>query len=178
MFNPIDFVQFINDRIENCDNTLILGCGQGRHELELKGLKQCLGIDLCDWKLELCKQKIPVIKQDLNDLKLILDKSFDTVTMFDIVEHFNKENAYKLLKEAERIARKQIIMFIPIEETLLDNEEKLTQYQMSAKLKGEDMGYHLSLCKEQELKDLGYDTYYSKDFHNTFGACICIKKMV
>lgn len=98
--------------------------------------------------------------------------------MFDIVEHFNKENAYKLLKEAERISRKQIVIFIPIEEKLLDDENTLRRNQMLAKLKGEDMGYHLSLWTEQELKDLEYNTYYSKDFHNTFGSCICIKKMV
>lgn len=38
------------------------------------------------------------------------DKSFDTVLLFDIVEHADEE---KVLKEAKRVARKKILVIVP-----------------------------------------------------------------
>lgn len=176
MFSPYNFQQFINSNILNCNDTLILGCGEGRHELELKGLKNCLGIDICNEKLNKCKYKIPVINIDIRECN-ILDKSFDTVTAYDLIEHFTKAEALGILVQAEKIARHQIILFIPIQETLDNDLKTLQDLQESAIINKEDAGYHLSLWTEKDLIDLGYTTYYSKDFHGSFGALIAIKKL-
>jgi ubiquinone/menaquinone biosynthesis C-methylase UbiE len=178
MFNPVDFIQFINERIEDCENTLILGCGQGRHELELKGLKRIIGIDCCEQKLKEAETK--GIETYLGDIRIIskeIDNDVETVTLFDIIEHFNKKEALELLVNAERIASKQVICFVPIQDKLDKDIETLQKLQENCIIENKDAGYHLSIWTEQEFKDLGYKTFYSPNFHGSFGALIAIKKL-
>src|SRR5271157_339872 len=47
-------------------------------------------------------------------MPLIPDKSVDSIFALDVIEHFTKEMGIKFLKEAERIARSQIIIFTPL----------------------------------------------------------------
>ncbi len=47
-------------------------------------------------------------------LKAIPDESFDSVFLIDVIEHLEKEDGVQLLKEMERIARKQVILFTPL----------------------------------------------------------------
>lgn len=42
------------------------------------------------------------------------DKSVDTVFILDMIEHIEKEEGHRMLKEAERVARKQVIIFTPL----------------------------------------------------------------
>jgi hypothetical protein len=46
-------------------------------------------------------------------LPLFPDKSVDTIFALDVIEHFEKEDGLRFLKEAERVARKQIVIFTP-----------------------------------------------------------------
>jgi len=46
-------------------------------------------------------------------VKLFSDKSVDTICMIDLIEHLEKEDGFKLLNEASRVARKQIVVFTP-----------------------------------------------------------------
>lgn len=50
----------------------------------------------------------------LSGIKNFADKSVDTVCMMDLIEHLEKEDGFELLKEANRVARKQIIVFTPL----------------------------------------------------------------
>ncbi len=47
-------------------------------------------------------------------LSVIPDKSADSVFMFDVIEHLEKDQGHRLLAEAERIARDQIAIFTPL----------------------------------------------------------------
>lgn len=40
-------------------------------------------------------------------------KSFDIVLLSDVIEHLNKEDGLRLMKDAETIARKRVIIFTP-----------------------------------------------------------------
>lgn len=40
--------------------------------------------------------------------------SIDSVFLLDVIEHFEKEDGYALLRQAERIARKQIVVITPL----------------------------------------------------------------
>lgn len=42
------------------------------------------------------------------------DKSVDSTFAMDVIEHFEKDDGLKFLKEAERISRRQIIVFTPL----------------------------------------------------------------
>ena len=43
-----------------------------------------------------------------------IDKSTDTVFMLDVIEHLEKEDGQKLLAQALRVARKQVVIFTPL----------------------------------------------------------------
>ena len=47
--------------------------------------------------------------------KLFPAKSVDSVFALDMIEHLEKEEGHKLLEQAERIARRQIIVFTPFD---------------------------------------------------------------
>jgi len=177
MLRTDNLLQTIKENTENIDTLLILGVGEGRYELEL-GAKSVFGIDICDEKLEKCKEKAMVAKLDARNLDIFLDKSFDTVTMFDLLEHFKKDVGLNILKELERIAKRQIILFVPLQAELDDTEETLIALQEDCIVNGRDAGYHLSLWTEEELKSLGYETICDPTFHGTFGACLAVKNLV
>lgn len=50
--------------------------------------------------------------QDL--VKILPQKSVDTIFLKDVIEHVEKNKAKKLLKETEKIAKQQIIIFTPL----------------------------------------------------------------
>ncbi|MBN8742713.1 MAG: hypothetical protein J0I24_00240 [Thiomonas arsenitoxydans] len=50
----------------------------------------------------------------LEYFKGALDKSTDTVFMLDVIEHLEKEDGHKLLAQALRVARKQVVIFTPL----------------------------------------------------------------
>jgi len=73
--------------------------------------------------IEVLKQKIQngadrsyVIYKGLWDdaIKNFPEKSVDTVILTDVIEHIDKDHALVLLKNTERLARKQIILFTPL----------------------------------------------------------------
>lgn len=47
-------------------------------------------------------------------LKILPPKSVDTVIMIDVIEHIDKAEAKKLLKDTEKLARRQIVIFTPL----------------------------------------------------------------
>jgi hypothetical protein len=48
-----------------------------------------------------------------HDLRLLPDKSVDSVFMLDLIEHLEKDDGRAVLAEAERVARRQIAVFTP-----------------------------------------------------------------
>ena len=49
-----------------------------------------------------------------NALRLLPDNSVDTVFALDVIEHLEKADGLELLREAERVARRQIVIFTPL----------------------------------------------------------------
>ncbi|MDP3013988.1 MAG: tetratricopeptide repeat protein, partial [Candidatus Subteraquimicrobiales bacterium] len=47
-------------------------------------------------------------------MKLLPERSVDTVFALDVLEHFEKEEGLRFLEEASRVARRQIIIFTPL----------------------------------------------------------------
>jgi hypothetical protein len=47
-------------------------------------------------------------------MRLLPAKSVDTVFALDVIEHFEKQEGLKFLEEAERVARRQIMVFTPL----------------------------------------------------------------
>lgn len=161
------------------DKLLVLGCGDLRHELCLRA-KHIFGIDWADKQLNIAKEKAVVIKYDIKNIcQILMDKSFDAVALFDILEHLNKTDALKLLKELELKVKYQIILFIPIEKTLW-NEKNVEILQEERKINNLPLGYHLSKWTPVELDSLGFIGEYAPKFHKEkkMGAVFCVKNLV
>jgi len=91
---------------------LDLGCATGDYcsNLESMGFN-CTGIDVNPEYIEKARERgINVYLMNGDDLKF-QNNSFDTVLLFEVLEHV--ENPYKILKEAKRVARKNILITVP-----------------------------------------------------------------
>lgn len=50
----------------------------------------------------------------ISGIKLLDDNSVDSIFMIDLIEHLDKKDGLELLKEADRVARKQIFVLTPL----------------------------------------------------------------
>ncbi|QHW33650.1 class I SAM-dependent methyltransferase [Paenibacillus rhizovicinus] len=102
--------------------------------------------------------------------KLFVPKSFSAVSFMDSIEHFTKQDALDMLREAELIASKQVIVFTPRGFFPQDNVDHFG-------LNGEVFQTHRSSWEPEELERLGYEVTVMKGQHdqrnpafvNTFG---------
>ncbi|MDD3288188.1 MAG: class I SAM-dependent methyltransferase [Alphaproteobacteria bacterium] len=68
----------------------------------------------CDELVKRYPQKLTVKMDGLAFLLLMQSKSVDTIFMIDVIEHLNKDDGKRMLAEARRVARKQIVVFTPL----------------------------------------------------------------
>lgn len=104
---------------KSAKSILDVGCGQGFPMKMIKfrmNFKYSVGVDLFKPYIEIGKKsKIHnyyVIK-DVRKMKFE-NKSFDVVIALQILEHLKKEEAWKVLRKIEKIAKKQVIITTPI----------------------------------------------------------------
>jgi ubiquinone/menaquinone biosynthesis C-methylase UbiE len=83
--------------------------------------------------------------RDVRDLPFE-DKSFDTVLALQIIEHLEKEEAWKMIDNLERIAKKQVIIATPIGEMYHPDED------------GNELQLHHSHFYPEDLEAKGYKT--------------------
>ena len=95
---------------------LDLGCGYGAYSgaLMKEGVK-CIGCDInLDYLKQAVQQGLPVVNVDT---KLpFSDRSFDSVMMFEVIEHV--VDMQSILKEAFRVARKNVLITVPNSEDI------------------------------------------------------------
>lgn len=100
---------------------LDLGCGQGKPMEFIKyriKIKKSIGVDLFEPYIQEAKQK------RIHDQYLIADirkvkfppKSFDLVMVSHVLEHMSRKDAWKVLENMEKMAKKQVIVVTPIGE--------------------------------------------------------------
>lgn len=100
------------------------------------------------------------------DWQSFLDKyenySVDTVYLIDVIEHLPKEEGIKLLARTEKIARKQIVIFTPLEYI---EQKKLPGNKDAWGLNGGDWQEHKSVWTPEDF--VGDDWFFiiCKDFH-------------
>ena len=90
---------------------LDFGCATGGYCLELRKLGfECVGVDISEEYIKIAQQK-GVEAHLIKDCLPFNDNSFDTVIMFELLEHV--EDPDRILKEAKRVAKKNILVTVP-----------------------------------------------------------------
>nr|WP_140413618.1 hypothetical protein [Marininema halotolerans] len=88
-----------------------------------------------------------------------MDQSISTVLFNDSLEHFDKEEATKLLEMAERIARKRVVVFTP---RGFFHQQNYDFFQLG----GEQFQAHRSGWEVEDFINRGYTVTLFKGFHD------------
>ncbi len=135
-------------KIKSNLDMLDLGCGDGSatKNLGLPKNFKIIGVEIFKPYLPLAKEKgiyTKLLNKDVR--KITASKKTDIVLAAHILEHFTKEEGRKFLKQVENLARKKIIIIVPIEDNPQEMYDK-NQYQE-----------HKSSWKINEMKERGYE---------------------
>lgn len=153
IFEKFHFQKKLMQEVAPYSKTLLdLGCGRNSPvKFFSNELKYSLGVDSHQASIEESrKHKIHTeyIESDiLEACRNIADNSFDCALALDLIEHLEKKDGEKLLKEMERIAKKRIIIYTPngfLRQTALENN---------------DAQKHISGWNAKEMKNLGFNIY-------------------
>jgi len=152
---------WLQNHISPDDEIIDFGCGLMPATRKLK-CKKLIGIDA--WKPYISqldaeiseKNHIDLCCFELNkkNLSVINSKSTDICLAIDVVEHFGKVDAFNLILEMERIARKRVIIFTPIGLKAQEDGEKGSWAEGNPKYQKHRCGF-----LPEELAQRGYETY-------------------
>ena len=138
--------------LDSCKTVLDLGCGeQSPIKLFSDRLEYSLGVDNFIPYVE-CSKNSRIhsdywLSNVFDACRKIKDKSFDCVLALDLIEHLSKTDGLKLIKEAERIAKKRVIIFTPngfLKQEIFDDNAGQV---------------HLSGYSVKEMRDMGYSIF-------------------
>src|SRR3990167_6716294 len=111
------YYQVLEKELVGMKSVLDVGCGSNSPLAKVTKTFYSFGIDIAKQSIE--KSKIAKIHDDYkvgNVLKIdtyFRPKSFDAVVALDVIEHFKKRDALKLVDSMERIARKKVLIGTP-----------------------------------------------------------------
>lgn len=114
-----EFFENLKEYILITDVVLDIGCGIRPQTFFTPKVHIC--VEPFNQYREIIKPLFPnrsyfmFLRQDaLSSMQALDDNSVDTIFMIDLIEHLEKKDGLLLLKEADRVARKQIIVFTPL----------------------------------------------------------------
>ena len=159
--NHKDFLDTINELLSDSRTVLDVGCGVG----ETLGKLCCpirIGVDAHRPYLENAKSgeqflKINFTAERLSEL--FLPKSLDSVTLIDVIEHFEKEVAWDVLRQVEEIATKRVIVFTP---RGFFQQLDVDHYGLG----GESFQRHRSGWEVEDFQNHGYHIIIFSKFHD------------
>ncbi len=142
------FEKNLKKQLNDCETVLDLGCGPSSPIRPFSKRFYSVGVDAFSNYIKISKKhRIHNSYQLMNIMdidKKFKPKSFDGVILIDVLEHLDKESGKIILKKAERIAKKKIIISTPngfAAQSLYDKNP---------------LQLHRSGWTPQELKNRGY----------------------
>jgi len=148
---------------------LDVGCGEGGTFNWLKKFNKLLsfnkmaaytvGLDIYGPSLK--KARIvynDVVNADARFLPF-RERSFDVCLAFEVIEHLAKTDAYKCLRELNRVAKSQVIITTPVMEII----QPLSEYSENVFQK------HRSAWHPEEMKKLGFKVIGLRGIKKIFG---------
>ena len=144
IFHTLDYC--LQKELCNCESVLDLGCGPSSPLQQCKNIKHSVGVEAFGPYLEESKKK--KIHSEYLDKKIeeldFPENSFDAVVMIEVLEHLSEEVGIKILRKAEKWARKKIIVSSPngfISQKEVDNNP---------------LQKHLSGWDYKKMKEMGF----------------------
>jgi SAM-dependent methyltransferase len=157
----------------NVQSILEIGCGRGGIISQFYA-PTLVGVD--NWEPALIKAKQeysrPIfLKHDVTHLRgLFIEKSFDAVIGFDILEHLPNEDMVRAVEDCEEFAKKLVLFFSPLD------EEGLNFHPVP-----EDSNpgmSHVTIIREGFFVERGYITHIYPGYHeNGATAMLAIKEL-
>lgn len=165
----VDFFIIMNKFILKTDVVLDIGCGIRPQTFFSPQVHIC--IEPFGQYRKVIKPFFPnnshfiFLKSDaLKAIRNLDDASVDTVFMIDLIEHLEKKDGLQLLREADRVARKQIIVFTPLGFYPMHFGANDTD---AWGLGGVDVQEHKSGWLPEDFGDT-YDFHICEDCHESF----------
>ncbi len=162
-FQNIFFYKILENALSNYDSVLDVGCGYSSPIGAINKTFKSEGIDIYKKTIVESKKKKNHDKYTMGDIrnlsKLYRKESFDACVSIDVIEHFKKKDAFKLIRDMENIARKKVIILTP--------NGFLEQHDYD----GNPHQEHKSGWSKSDLEKLGYSVYglrglkYLRDDH-------------
>lgn len=129
---------------------LDLGCGKGAAARALKSEKYAFtGVDIFDPYVKECRKSglyAKVLKKDLLKINSLSDV-YDVTLIFQVLEHLKKSDSVKLIKNAEKLSKKAVIVSVPNGDCDQEEYDK-NPYQK-----------HNSTWNADDFKKLGFKVY-------------------
>jgi hypothetical protein len=105
------------------------------------------------------REAVPINADALSLSELFVDRAVDLVALVDVVEHFEEEVAREVLRQAEAVARRRVVLTTP--------RGPFPQSGYDAfGLGGEELQRHRSVWDVRDLTELGYRVVVLKKFHD------------
>jgi hypothetical protein len=156
---PTAFRPLLLRLLHGSKTLLDVGCGPMTFLRELP-VQTRVGVDAHRPYLEHAdRDGIVPVNLDARELRSVfVDRSFDAVTLIDVIEHFEEADALEVLRQIESIARRVCILFTPRGEF---PQEAFDAYGLG----GEQYQQHRSVWDERSLGAHGYRCVVLMGFH-------------
>ena len=143
--------ELVQKEIKRTYTVLDLGCGNMNAISGIK-CKTLVGVDVWYPYVNYLKKYAIVLCMKIDKLTLncFINRSFDIVTLLDFVEHLDKEEAFEIIRHAERIARKKVIIFTP--EGFLKQDDGEDWGECNPKYQSHKCGFSI-----EEFRMMGYN---------------------
>jgi hypothetical protein len=149
----------LRDLARDCDSVLDVGTGL-MHSLADSPCKVRIGLDAHRPYLEhrSVPDAVPVNASALEIERLFVPGAVDLVTMIDVLEHFERDDAVELLRQARAVARRRVVLFTPRGEFPQEDHDAFG-------LGGEELQRHRSTWEPEDLTALGLRVVVLDAFH-------------
>jgi hypothetical protein len=144
----------------DCQSVLDVGTGTMR-SLQKLAVPLKIGLDAHRPYLlsRVVHDAVPINASALSLDALFVPDAVDVITLMDVIEHFERDDARHLLRQAESVAARRVVLFTPRGEFPQENFDVLG-------LGGEELQRHRSTWDVPELSALGYSVIVLAGFHD------------
>jgi hypothetical protein len=144
----------------DCRSVLDVGTGTMRSLQNVKAPVK-IGLDAHRPYLlrRVVKDAVPIHASAVELDSLFVPDAVDAITLMDVIEHFERDDAHGLLKQAESVAARRVLLLTPRGEFPQEDFDH-------PGLGGEELQRHRSTWDVPELSALGYNVVVLAGFHD------------